>query len=252
MRPVTHRGADVEHGLLADEDVLAEGDRAGPDPPGVRLVAEERGVLADHRAGADGQQVGADRDGWGEDRDALADPGAEGPQIQHVQRVAGEQAHRVGVQQRLDGPEAQVGRAPDGELAGLPTAHEHPLGHHRERADPEERAAAEDDRPEVDVRGARTGRDPCVAPGDDQSAEQAVRGEDQELQSPAQDVPPGAARRRGFGRCLGGRLRRGVGERRRQAADRRMTVDVLDRHRRQIVPLPDPGTEMCHHQRVGT
>ncbi len=97
LRPVAHRGADVEHGLLADEDVLAEGDRAGPDPPGVRLVAEERGVLADHRAGADGQQVGADRNDWGEDRDALADPGAEGPQIQHVQRVAGEQAHRVGV-----------------------------------------------------------------------------------------------------------------------------------------------------------
>jgi hypothetical protein len=143
LGPVAHGRADVEDGLLTDVDLAAEGDAAGADAAGVRLVAEEEGVLADDRSVSDGQQVGADRYGVGQDRDALADPGAEGAQVEDVDRVAGEQDHRVGVQQRLDGPEPDVGEAPDRELGLLPAADEHPLGHHRHRAHTDEQCAAE-------------------------------------------------------------------------------------------------------------
>ena len=46
--------------------------------------------------------------------------------------------------------------------------------------------------------------------------------------------------------------RRPAGAARRQAADRRVPVDVLDRHRRQVVPLAHPGAEPRHHHRVRT
>ena len=47
-------------------------------------------------------------------------------------------------------------------------------------------------------------------------------------------------------RCRGGRQRVD------QIADRRVPVHILDRHRRQAVPLPRPGTEPRHHHRVRT
>ncbi len=47
-----------------------------------------------------------------------------------------------------------------------------------------------------------------------------------------------------------GERRRGR-HRRRQGIDRRIPVDVLHRDRRQVRTLPDPRTEMRHHQRVG-
>ena len=251
LGPVTHRGADVEDGLLADVHVPAEGDRTGPDAAGDDPVAEEVGVLADDRARADREQVGADRKGRREDGDAPADPRAERPQVEHVERVPGEQAHRVGVEQRPDRPEAQIGEPPDRELGPLPPADQHPLGHHRQHAHPHEGGAAEDDRPQIDVDGPRTGVDPLVALDRDEPGEEAVRGEDQQLRGPAQDIPRGAAGRRGLGRRRDGRLGRGVGERRRQTPDRRTAVHVLHRHRRQVVPLPDPGAEVRHDQGVG-
>ena len=45
---------------------------------------------------------------------------------------------------------------------------------------------------------------------------------------------------------------RGVGEGRGQACDRGVLVNVLDRHRRQVRPLPHPSAELRHHHRVGT
>ena len=44
----------------------------------------------------------------------------------------------------------------------------------------------------------------------------------------------------------------GVGECRRQASDRGVLVNILDRHRRQIRPLPHPSAEPSHHHRVRT
>lgn len=253
LSSVADRGADVEDGLLAHEDVPAEGDRAGADPARVRPVAEEQGVLADHRAGADGQQVGADRHRVGQDRDARTDTGTEGPQVEDVQRVAGEQDHRVGVQQHLDGPEADVGEAPHRELRLLPPADEHPLRHHGQRAHRKEKSTAEDQRAQIDGEDAVAAGYPGVPLGHGGPGTEAVHGEDQELQYAAQNIARGAARRR---RRLGGSRGsrcdgRGLGERRRQSADRRVAVDVPHRHRRQVVPLPDPGAELRHDQGVG-
>lgn len=144
LAAVADRGADVEDGLLADEDVPAEGDGAGADPARVRPVAEEQSVLADDRARADGQQVGGHRNRVGQDRHARADAGAEGPQVEDVQRVAPEQDHRVGAQECPDEPEADVGEAPHRELRLLPPADQHPLRDHGQRAQREEQGAAED------------------------------------------------------------------------------------------------------------
>ena len=63
----------------------------------------------------------------------------------------------------------------------------------------------------------------------------------------------GHARR--SGRCDDGDRPHGRGSRREdgsQVADRRMPVDILDRHRRQVVPLANPGAEPRHHHRVRT
>ena len=43
---------------------------------------------------------------------------------------------------------------------------------------------------------------------------------------------------------------RGMGDRCRQMLARWVLIDVLHRHRRQVRPLPYPGTELSHHQRV--
>ncbi len=113
---------------------------------------------------------------------------------------------------------------------------------------------------------------------DDQRTHRGVHQEDQELQRPAQDVPRRADRRlrrrrgrqvrdgrgdrreraghaRRSGRCDDRDRRHGRGSRREggsQVADRRMPVDILDRHRRQVVPLANPGAEPRHHHRVRT
>ncbi len=250
LGPVAHDRADVEDGLLADVDLAAEGDPAGADAAGACLVAEEEGVLADDRAVPDGQQVGADRDGVGQDRDALADAGAEGAQVEDVDRVAGEQDHRVGVQQGLDRPEPDVREAPDRELGLLPAAHENPLGHHRHRADTDEHRAAEYRGAQIDLHHAVTRGNPFVALPRDDPGEHAIQRENQELKHSAQQIAArapgrrrlGLNRRDGFG-C--------VGECGCQTADRGISVDVPHRHRRQILALSHPGAEMCHDQRVG-
>ena len=41
-------------------------------------------------------------------------------------------------------------------------------------------------------------------------------------------------------------------QRRGQGSDGGVLVDVLHRHRRQIRPLPHPGTELRHHQGIST
>ena len=131
--------------------------------PACGPVAGEERVLADDRAVADGEQVGAHGHGAGEDRDAPADLRAQRPQVERVERRAGEQDQRVRPDQRLDEPEPEVGQAPDRGSPRLPPADQHPLGHDRQQAQRDEAAAAEHDRPQVDVDQARAGRDPLEA-----------------------------------------------------------------------------------------
>src|SRR5262249_28925807 len=76
LGPVAERGLDVEHGLLAHEDVPAQGHPARPDATALDLVAVEVAVLANHRSVADRQQIGANRREPREDHDVPADPRA--------------------------------------------------------------------------------------------------------------------------------------------------------------------------------
>ncbi len=267
LRPVAQRGVDVQHGLLAGEGVLADGDRAGLDLARAGLVAGEERLLADDGAGPDGEQVGADRHGAGQDRDAVPDPGAEHPQVERVDGGPGEQdGQRAGPGQDLDHPEPEVGQAPDLDPLRLPPADEQPFGRDRQGGQDEEGGAAEQDRAQVDVDEAGAVGDPVEGAGDDGGGQEAVAEEEQQLQRPAPDELPGAGpgrrlgRSPGFGRGLrlgrGGRCRPGRdgrrnGERRGQAGDGRVLVDVLHRHRRQPGPLPDPGAEVRHDHGVG-
>jgi len=151
LRAVAEGGADVEDRVLADEDASADGDGTGLDGTGPGAVAAEVGVLADHAARADRQQVGADGHVLGEDHHAAADPGAQRPQVQHVQRGAHEQpGQRVGDDHRLDEPEPEVGQAPRPDAPRLPAADEEPLGQHRQDAHGQQPAPAEDHQPRVD------------------------------------------------------------------------------------------------------
>ena len=175
----------------------------------------------------------------------------------------GQEGQRVRPDQRLDDPEAHVAQAPDPDLPGPPPADEHPLGHNRNRAHHHKAGPAEHDRPKVDAGQARTSGDPPISPGAGQRDRPGIAEEEQQLQRPAHQV----LRRAGFRRALGydrvprpdqGRHRVQVRlslshpERLRQAPDRRMPVDVLHRHRRQVRTLPDPRAELGHHQRIGT
>ena len=92
LRGVADLGADVEHRVLADERPGADAHGCELDRPAVSAVPVEERLLADHRARADLQQVRGDRDVAGEDQCPPADPGAECPQVQPVQRCALEQA----------------------------------------------------------------------------------------------------------------------------------------------------------------
>ena len=113
---VAQHRPDVQHRELAHHGVRADRDRAGLDAPRDGAVAGEVGVLAHDGAGPDRQQVRAHRDLAREDDGARADPGAEAPQVHVVERRPHEHGERVGPQDRLHHPEAQVAPAPQGEL----------------------------------------------------------------------------------------------------------------------------------------
>jgi len=252
--------------LLADEHVPADGDPAGLDPARVSPVAVEERLLADHRVRADGEQVGAHRHVPGEDHRPAPDLGAQRPQIPRVQRRAGgHQRQGVRLDQRLDDPEAEVPKAPDADLLRLPPADEHPFGHDRKGAQDDEGGAAEDHRPQVDLRVALGSRYPLVRPGADQRDRPGVHEEGQQLQRPAHEVLPGAGRRRrrrpgqdriprldqgGYRVQVHLGLGLGYPERLRQAPDRRIRVDVLHGHHGQALALPHPRAEFGHDQRV--
>src|SRR5262249_15296744 len=143
LRSIPYRRVDVEHGPFADENVPAERYRSDLKPPGLRPVALEDRLLADHRPCADGQEIGTYRHAPGEDHDAWSDFRAQSPQIQHVQGRAEEQTGgRARPDEGLHDPEADICETPQADLLGFPTANEHPLRHDRNGADDEESRAA--------------------------------------------------------------------------------------------------------------
>src|SRR3989441_5665718 len=173
----------------------------------------------------------------------------------HVEGGTNEQkGARVRADQGLDDPEADVCQTPDADLLGLPTTDEDPLRQDRNGAHNEETRDAGQEQSNVDVETIRPREDPLVACANAERSKVGISEEEQELQRSADDVLQRARRCR-LDRCWNrrlGRARRDVRERRCQASDRRMPVDVPHRYRRQVPPLPHPCTEMGHHQRVRT
>src|SRR5436309_15327221 len=103
LRPIAHRGVDVVHRPLANDDVPADRHPSDLDVPRLRAVTLEEGLPADDRPRADGEQIGAYRYSPGEDRGARADLRAERPQIQYIGGSADEQeGARVRSDQGLD------------------------------------------------------------------------------------------------------------------------------------------------------
>ena len=250
---VAEGGPDVEHGLLADEHVPAQLHRARLDHLADDPVAVEEGVLLDDGAVADGEQIGAHGHVPGEDHDTAADLRTQRPQVQRVDRRPREQDQRVRRDQRLDQPEPDIVQAPNPDLSRCPPADEHPLRGYRQGRHGEEDGGAGLDRSQVASGQAPAGGDPQEALLEDLCGEVGVTEEQQELQHPARDELPRArpCRRRRL-RNRRHDLHRGsrLGERRREAPDRRVAVDVLDRDRRQVVTFADPSAEAGHEHGV--
>ena len=254
LRPVAERRVDVEHRRLADERARADRDRPGADHPRLGPVAGDERVPPDHRSGADGDEVGADRRVLGEDHDARADLRAERPEVERVERRAGEQEHRVDPDQRADEPEAEVAHAPDRDLLRLPAADQRPLDDDRQDAHAGEAHAADHDRAQVHVGHARAGRDPVVADAEHDPGDRCVGEEDEQLERSADhELTRARVRRGGHLRGRGDHVQLGgieLGERRREAPDRRMLVAVPDRDRRHLRGLAHAGAEVRDLQRV--
>src|SRR4051812_18642751 len=94
----------------------------------------------------------------------LANPRSKRPQVQHIERCADEEEHRVDVYQRLDDPEAHIGQAPDWKLASLPPTDKKPFGRDWKATEADEGDAHEEDSPQVEVDPGRSIIDPIVAP----------------------------------------------------------------------------------------
>ena len=139
LRPITHQRVDVEHGPFANKNVPAEGHRSDLDPPGLRAVAEEDRIPADYRSCADREEIGTHGDVPREDHNPRPDLRAQGPQIQPIQRRTDEQMDaRIRPDQSLDDPEAEIGKALETNLLGLPATDDPPLRDYRNGAHDEE------------------------------------------------------------------------------------------------------------------
>ena len=256
LGPIAHGRVDVEHAPFADEHVPAEGHRSDLDSPGLCPVAVEERLFADHRPCVDRQEIGTYRHTPGEDHGSGPDFRAQRLQIEPIQGRTDEQAGgRARPDERLDDPEADVGEAPQADMLGLPAADERPLRGDRNGVHNEKSRAAGQDQPQIDLEGTRSRRDPLVALRDGDHRDIGIREEKQRLERSAEDVLPCACRRRRLDRRRDrrlGRPGRHVHERRCQASDRRMPVDVPHRYRRQVTSLPHSRAEMGHDQRVGT
>src|SRR5215472_15985665 len=143
LRSISDGRVDVEHRPFADEHIPAERYRSDLEPPGLRPVALEDRLLADHRPCADGQEIGTHRHAPGEDHDAWPDFRAQCSQIQHIQGRAEEQTGGgARPDERLHDPEAEVCETPQTDPLGFPTPNQYPLRHDRNGADNEESRAA--------------------------------------------------------------------------------------------------------------
>ena len=240
----------------------AEGDRAGLDHAGPGAVAGDVDVLADHGAGADRQQVGADRERAGEDHRAAADPGAQRPQVQRVQRGAdGQPGQRVGrtimvltsqnrkyarlhtrMRRGFHRPISSHFATTGSDAHGQQPA---AANDHQALVDAERPAAAPRPRPRRRPAPAKSRRRRRGRPAAAARRTARYRG----LLRDAGAARRGRQRRRGGRGPARGRRR--PGRPRRPAAHRRVQVDVLHRHRRQVAALADRRAEPGHQQRAG-
>ena len=164
LRPIAHRRVDVEHGHFAYEHVTAQGHRPDLDSTGLCPVAVEARLSADHCSCADCEQVRAHRYLPGEDHGTGPHLRAQRPQVEPIQRRSDEQIDaRVRPDQGLHDPEADVRKAPQTDLLGLPTTDEQPLRYDRYGAHDEEPHTAENDQPQIAFDTLRSCHHPLVA-----------------------------------------------------------------------------------------
>ena len=251
LRVVAHRSVDVEHAPFADERVAADRHRADMDEVRLRAIAEQARFVADDAVVTDRHKVGTDRRELAPQDHVAADPGAHQAQIGVVERCADEGSRRRCAHQGLDGPEAEICKAPDRNRLRLEAADQQPFCHDGNRGQRNKHSCAEGDASRVELQQAVGGGRPLNAGHEDPETEQQIGRVEPNLQGAACDVRQGRRNVEGFrvrcDRSVGRRI-----EMMREPGDRRMHVDIAHRHVRHARIPADRRTDTRHQQRVGT
>ena len=252
LRVVAHRSVYVEHAPFADERVAADRHRADMDEVRLRAIAEQDRVVADDGVVTDRHKVGTDRRDPAAQDHVAADPGAHQAQIGIVERCADEGSNRRCAHQGLDGPEAEICKAPDRNRLRLEAADQQPFrrdGNHGQR---NKHSCAEGDAARVELHHAVGGGRPLKAGHEDPETEQQIGRGEPNLQGAARDVRHGRRNVEGFRlRCDDRSVDRRI-EMMRELGDRRIHVDIAHRHVRNARIPANRRTDARHQQRVGT
>ena len=183
--------------------------------------------------------------------DVAADPGAHQAQIGVVERCADEGSHRRGAHQGLDGPEAEICKAPDRNRLRLEAADQQPFRRDGNRGQRNKQSCAEGDAARVELHRAVGGGRPLNAGHEDPESEQQIGRIERKLQRAARDVRQARRNVERFRLRCDKSVDRRI-EMMREPGDRRMHVDIAHRHVRHARILADRRAEARHQQRVGT
>ena len=198
LRVVAHRSVDVEHAPFADERVVADRHRAHMDEVRLRAIAEQHRAPADDGVVTDRHKVGTDRGVPAAQDHVAADPGAHQAQIGVVERCTDKGSRRRCAHQGLDGPEAEICKAPDRNRLRLEAADQQPFRRDGNRGQRNKHSCAEGDAACIELHRAVGGRRPLITGFEDQEYEQQIGRVEANLQGAARDVRQGRRNVEGF------------------------------------------------------
>ena len=198
LRVVAHRSVDVEHAPFADERVVADRHRAHMDEVRLRAIAEQHRAPADDGVVTDRHKVGTDRGVPAAQDHVAADPGAHQAQIGVVERCTDKGSRRRCAHQGLDGPEAEICKAPDRNRLRLEAADQQPFRRDGNRGQRNKHSCAEGDAACIELHRAVGGRRPLITGFEDQEYQQQIGRVEANLQGAACDVRQGRRNVEGF------------------------------------------------------
>ena len=188
LRVVAHRSVDVEHTPFADERVAADRHRPHMDEVRLRAIAKQARFVADDGVVTDRHKVSTDRRELAAQDHVAADPGAHQAQVGVVERCADKGSHRRCAHQGLDGPEAEICKAPDRNRLRFEAADQQPFRRDGNGAQRNKHSCAEGDAASVELHCAVGGVRPLNAGHEDPETEQQIGREEPNLQGAARYV----------------------------------------------------------------